>query len=101
LPSYSPIGIKPIAQYLSLARAFPLLEKSKQNTPHFTSEVIAGIPAHSKGYKQMFCALPAGTGLRAPKGDLDSNTPATSKATTQASTGSAAGSNRICVPADS
>jgi integrase len=43
----------------------PVVEKSKQNTPHFTSEVIAGILAASKGYKQMFCALLAGTGLRA------------------------------------
>ena len=39
--------------------------RSKQNTPHFTSEVIAGILASSKGYKQMFCALLGGTGLRA------------------------------------
>jgi integrase len=43
----------------------PVVDKSKQNTPHFTSEVIAGILASSKGYKQMFCALLAGTGLRA------------------------------------
>jgi integrase len=42
----------------------PVVEKSKQNTPHFTSEVIAGILASSKGYKQMFCALLAGSGLR-------------------------------------
>jgi hypothetical protein len=43
----------------------PVVDKSKQNTPHFTSEVIAGILASSKGYKQMFCALLGGTGLRA------------------------------------
>ncbi|MGA8366166.1 MAG: site-specific integrase [Candidatus Acidiferrales bacterium] len=43
----------------------PVVDKSKQNTPHFTSEVITGILASSKGYKQMFCALLAGTGLRA------------------------------------
>jgi len=42
----------------------PVVEKSKQNTPHFTSEVIAGILDSSKGYKQMFCALLAGSGLR-------------------------------------
>src|SRR5580692_10269588 len=41
------------------------VDKSKQNTPHFTSEVIAGILGFSKGYKQMFCALLGGTGLRA------------------------------------
>jgi integrase len=43
----------------------PVVDKSKQNTPHFTSEVIAGILKSSKGYKQMFCALLGGTGLRA------------------------------------
>jgi hypothetical protein len=43
----------------------PVVDKSKQNTPHFTSEVIAGILKTSKGYKQMFCALLGGTGLRA------------------------------------
>jgi integrase len=43
----------------------PVVEKSKQNTPHFTSEVIAGILVSSKGYKQMFCALLGATGLRA------------------------------------
>lgn len=43
----------------------PVVDKSKQNTPHFTSEVIAGVLAHTKGYKQMFCALLGGTGLRA------------------------------------
>jgi len=43
----------------------PVVDKSKQNTPHFTSEVITGILASSKGYKQMFCALLGGTGLRA------------------------------------
>jgi integrase len=43
----------------------PVVDKSKQNTPHFTSEVIAGILTSTKGYKQMFCALLAGTGLRA------------------------------------
>jgi len=43
----------------------PVVDKSKQNTPHFTSEVIAGILASTKGHKQMFCALLAGTGLRA------------------------------------
>jgi len=42
----------------------PVVEKSKQNTPHFTSEVIAGVLASSKGYKQMFCELLAGSGLR-------------------------------------
>jgi integrase len=39
--------------------------QSKQDTPHFTREVIAGILKSSKGYKQMFCALLGGTGLRA------------------------------------
>jgi len=43
----------------------PVVDKRKQNTPHFTSEVIAGILKSSKGYKQMFCALLGGTGLRA------------------------------------
>src|SRR6266436_2075148 len=43
----------------------PVVDKSKQNTPHFTSEVVAGILGFSKGYKQMFCALLGGTGLRA------------------------------------
>jgi len=43
----------------------PLVDKSKQNTTHFTSEVITGILASSKGYKQTFCALLGGTGLRA------------------------------------
>ena len=43
----------------------PLVVRSNQNTPHFTSEVIEGILASTKGYKQMFCALLAGTGLRA------------------------------------
>ena len=43
----------------------PVLDKSKQNTPHFTSDVITGILASSEGYKQMFCALLGGTGLRA------------------------------------
>ena len=43
----------------------PVVDKSKQNTPHFTSDVIAGILKSSKGYKQMFCALLGGTGLRA------------------------------------
>lgn len=43
----------------------PVVDKSKQNTPHFTSEVITGILASLKGYKQMFCALLGGTGLRA------------------------------------
>ena len=43
----------------------PVVDKSKQNTPHFASEVITGILASSKGYKQMFCALLGGTGLRA------------------------------------
>src|SRR5882672_11609778 len=37
----------------------------KQNTPHFTGEVIAGILTSTIGYKQMFCALLGGTGLRA------------------------------------
>jgi integrase len=43
----------------------PVVDKSKQNTPHFTSEVVTGILKSSKGYKQMFCALLGGTGLRA------------------------------------
>ena len=43
----------------------PVVDRSKQNTPHFTGEVIAGILASSKGYKQMYCALLGGTGLRA------------------------------------
>jgi integrase len=43
----------------------PVVQRSKQNTPHFTSEVITGILGSSKGYKRMFCALLAGTGLRA------------------------------------
>jgi integrase len=43
----------------------PVVDKSKQNTPHFTSEVVNGILGFSKGYKQMFCALLGGTGLRA------------------------------------
>jgi integrase len=43
----------------------PVVDKSKQNTPYFTSEVIAGILKSTKGYKQMFCALLGGTGLRA------------------------------------
>jgi integrase len=43
----------------------PVVDKSKQNTPHFTSEVVAGILASSKGYKKAFCALLGGTGLRA------------------------------------
>jgi integrase len=42
----------------------PVVDKSKQNTPHFTSEVIAGILGFSRGYKQMFCTLLGGTGLR-------------------------------------
>jgi hypothetical protein len=37
----------------------PVVDKSKQNTPHFTSEVVTGILGFSKGYKQMFCALRA------------------------------------------
>jgi integrase len=43
----------------------PVVDRSKQNTPHFTGEVVAGILASSKGYKQMYCALLGGTGLRA------------------------------------
>jgi integrase len=43
----------------------PVVDKSKQNTPHFTSDVITGILASTKGYKKMFCALLGGTGLRA------------------------------------
>jgi integrase len=43
----------------------PIVQKSKQNTPHFTAEVVTGIIKSSKGYKQMFLALLAGTGLRA------------------------------------
>src|SRR5258707_2260510 len=42
----------------------PVVDKSKQNTPHFTSEVITGILGFSRGYKQTFCALLGGTGLR-------------------------------------
>jgi integrase len=41
------------------------IKNPPRNTPHFTSEVIAGILKSSKGYKQMFCALLGGTGLRA------------------------------------
>jgi integrase len=43
----------------------PIVQKSKQNTPHFTGEVVTGIIKSSKGYKQMFLTLLAGTGLRA------------------------------------
>jgi hypothetical protein len=43
----------------------PIVQKSKQNTPHFTGEVVTGIIKSSKGYKQMFLALLTGTGLRA------------------------------------
>lgn len=43
----------------------PIVQRSKQNTPHFTSEVVSGIVKSSKGYKQMFLTLLAGTGLRA------------------------------------
>jgi integrase len=43
----------------------PIVQRSKQNTPHFTSAVVTGIMQSSKGYKQMFLALLAGTGLRA------------------------------------
>ena len=43
----------------------PVVQRSKQNTPHFTSDVVTGIINSSKGYKQMFLALLAGTGLRA------------------------------------
>jgi integrase len=43
----------------------PIVQKSKQNTPHFVGEVVTGIIKSSKGYKQMFLALLAGTGLRA------------------------------------
>jgi integrase len=43
----------------------PVVQRSKQNTPHFTGEVVTGILQSSKGYKQMFLALLAGTGLRA------------------------------------
>lgn len=43
----------------------PVVQRSKQNTPHFTGEVVSGIIKSSKGYKQMFLALLAGTGLRA------------------------------------
>lgn len=43
----------------------PVVDKSKQKTPHFSSEVITGILASTSGYKQMCCALLAGTGLRA------------------------------------
>jgi hypothetical protein len=42
----------------------PVADKSKQNTPHFTGEVITGILRSSSGYKQMFCALLGGAGLR-------------------------------------
>jgi integrase len=41
------------------------IKNPPRNTPHFTSEVIAGMLKSSKGYKQMFCALLGGTGLRA------------------------------------
>lgn len=43
----------------------PVVDKSEQRTPHFPSELITQILASSKGYKQAFCALLAGTGLRA------------------------------------
>lgn len=43
----------------------PVVQRSKQNTPHFTSEVVTGIIKSSKGYKRMFLALLGGTGLRA------------------------------------
>src|SRR5258708_27880632 len=43
----------------------PVVDKSKQNTPHFTSDVIARILKSSKRYKQMFCALLGVTVLRA------------------------------------
>jgi integrase len=43
----------------------PIVQRSKQNTPHFTGAVVTGIMQSSKGYKQMFLALLAGTGLRA------------------------------------
>jgi hypothetical protein len=42
----------------------PVVDKSKQNTPHFTGEVITGILRSSNGYQQMFCALLGGAGLR-------------------------------------
>src|SRR3984893_1424071 len=40
----------------------PGVDKSKRNTHHFTSEVIAGILRSTRGYKQMLCALLSGTG---------------------------------------
>lgn len=43
----------------------PVVQRSKQRTPHFTPEVVSGIVKSTKGYKQMFLALLAGTGLRA------------------------------------
>jgi integrase len=39
--------------------------KNPRSGPHFTSNVVTGILASSKGHKQMFCALLGGTGLRA------------------------------------
>jgi integrase len=43
----------------------PVVEKNRQRTPHFTSEIVTGIIASTKGYKRVFCALVAGAGLRA------------------------------------
>ena len=45
----------------------PLVVRSNQNTPHFTGEVIEGILANTKGYKQMFCALLAEKGFALEK----------------------------------
>jgi integrase len=43
----------------------PVVRRSKQNTPHFSSEVVSGLVKSFTGYKQLFFALLAGTGLRA------------------------------------
>ena len=43
----------------------PVVDKRKQKTPCPTSEVVTGIIAKTKGYKQMFLALLGGAGLRA------------------------------------
>lgn len=43
----------------------PVVQRSKQNTPAFTGDVVGGILRLAKGYKRVFLALLAGTGLRA------------------------------------
>jgi integrase len=43
----------------------PVVDKRKQKTPCPTSEVMTGIIANTKGYKQMFLALEGGGGFRA------------------------------------